>query len=155
MMLSDLTFTSKDKQMASRIELSWDVNEADHQAILKPLRAYNVANGGAPAHENFALLLRDSASNEVIGGLHGAIAYQWMHIEHLFVPEQVRGQGTGSQLMKMAEDVARQKACIGIWLDTSSFQAPHFYQKLGFSEFGKITDYPPGHALHFFQKRLN
>jgi len=60
----------------------------------------------------------------------------------------------GSQLMRMAEDLAREKECVGIWLDTFSFQAPAFYQKMGYSELGQIVDYPPGHRRHFFQKRL-
>ncbi|MGH8409424.1 MAG: GNAT family N-acetyltransferase, partial [Pseudomonas sp.] len=47
-----------------------------------------------------------------------------------------------------------EKGCAGIWLDTFSFQAPGFYRKLGFSEFGHIAEYPPGHTRHFFQKHL-
>jgi hypothetical protein len=30
---------------------------------------------------------------------------------------------------------------------------PH-YRKMGYSEFGHIVDYPPGHKRFFFQKRL-
>jgi ribosomal protein S18 acetylase RimI-like enzyme len=56
--------------------------------------------------------------------------------------------------MQRAEDLAREKDCVGIWLDTFSFQAPEFYKKLGFSECGEILDYPLGHKRHFFQKRL-
>jgi hypothetical protein len=56
--------------------------------------------------------------------------------------------------MTMAEDLANEKRCLGIWLDTFDFQAPEFYKKLGFSQFGEIVDYPPGHSRHYFQKRL-
>ena len=77
-----------------------------------------------------------------------------MYIELLSVPEQGRGQGVGSELMTMAESMAKEKNCLGIWLDTFSFQAPEFYKKLGFSQFGEIVDYPPGHRRHYFQKRL-
>ncbi len=140
--------------MALEIELSLDVSEEDRQALLKPLKAFNAANGGEVALENFALLLRDPASNEVVGGLYGRIAYRWMFVELLSIPEQMREQGTGARLMRETEDLARQKACIGIWLDTFSFQAPGFYRKQGFDEFGHIADYPPGHQRHFFQKRL-
>jgi len=47
----------------------------------------------------------------------------------------MRGQGIGERLMPMAEEVAQKKHCTGIWLETFSFQAPGFYQKLGYSEF--------------------
>lgn len=70
------------------------------------------------------------------------------------MPEQARGQGMGTKLMHMAEDLAREKNCIGVWLDTFDFQAPGFYQKLGYSELDQIVDYPPGHKRFFFQKRL-
>ena len=56
--------------------------------------------------------------------------------------------------MLFRSDLAREKECVGIWLDTFSFQAPAFYQKMGYSELGQIVDYPPGHRRHFFQKRL-
>src|SRR6516165_7091346 len=39
------------------------------------------------------------------------------------------------------------------WLDTFSFQARGFYEKLGYEEFGRL-DYPPGHHRHFLRKRL-
>jgi hypothetical protein len=55
----------------------------------------------------------------------------------------------------MAEDLAREKNCVGIWLDTFDFQAPDFYRKHGFSEFGQLQDYPPGHQRLFFHKRLD
>ncbi len=57
--------------------------------------------------------------------------------------------------MDMAETLAREKNCVGIWLDTFDFQAPEFYRQLGFSEFGQVNDYPPGHRRFFFQKCLD
>lgn len=104
--------------------------------------------------EQIALLVRDE-HDEILGGLYGRVFYQWFFVELLSVPEQGRGQGIGSRLMQMAEDLAREKECVGIWLDTFDFQAPQFYKKLGYSELGHIADYPPGHRRFFFQKRLN
>lgn len=116
--------------------------------------AHNLANGGDDAHETFALLLRDPDSNEVIGGLHGKVSYRWLLIDLVSVPESMRGQGIGKRLMRMAEEVAQKKHCTGIWLETFSFQAPGFYQKPGYSEFGRLADYPPGHTRIYYQKPL-
>ena len=139
--------------MTLRIERSQNPTDEERQAILLPLRAYNAAKAGVSTQEPVALLVRDE-SGEILGGLHGRVFYQWLYIDLLSVPEQARGQGMGTQLMQMAEDLAREKECIGIWLDTFDFQAPEFYRKLGYSELGQITDYPPGHKRFFFQKRL-
>ena len=139
--------------MSLRIERSQTPTDEERQAILLPLRAYNASKAGVSMQEPIALLVRDD-SGEILGGLYARVFYQWMFIELLSVPEQSRGQGLGSKLMRMAEDVAREKECVGVWLDTFDFQAPGFYQKLGYSELGEIVDYPPGHKRLFFQKRL-
>ncbi len=141
--------------MSTRIEVSVNPGEDERAAILRPLQAYNLAQAGDPKPEKIALLVRDEHSNEVIGGLYGEIFYRWLFIELLAIPEQTRGQGTGSRLMNMAEEVAREKDCVGIWLDTFDFQAPAFYQKHGFSEFGHLDDFPPQRTRFFFQKRLS
>ena len=38
--------------------------------------------------------------------------------------------------------------------NTFDFQAPGFYEKLGFEVFGVLADYPPGHKRFFMVKRL-
>lgn len=140
--------------MNVRIEHTANPTEEEVSAILTPLRAYNVSQAGESGAQKFALLLRDEEGNEVLGGLSGRIFYRWMFIELLAVPEQARGQGLGSRLMAMAEELANENDCVGIWLDTFDFQAPDFYRSLGYSECGRIKDYPPGHQRYFFQKRL-
>ncbi|CRL51792.1 GNAT family N-acetyltransferase [Pseudomonas sp. URMO17WK12:I11] len=139
--------------MTLRIEQSQNPTDAEREAILIPLRAYNTAQAGPGNPQPLALLVRDD-NGEILGGLYGRFFYQWLFIELLSVPEQARGQGLGSKLMQMAEDLAQEKECVGIWLDTFDFQAPEFYKRLGYSELGQIADYPTGHKRHFFQKRL-
>jgi hypothetical protein len=52
-----------------------------------------------------------------------------------------------------AEGRARERGCHSAWLDTFSFQARGFYEKLGYEEFGRL-EYPPDHYRHFMRKRL-
>ncbi|MEL1086376.1 MULTISPECIES: GNAT family N-acetyltransferase [Pseudomonas] len=139
--------------MNLRIELTQNPTEEQRQAILQPLIEYNDAQTGGSKSEPFALMVKDQ-NGEILGGLYGRMIFRWMFIELLSVPEQGRGQGIGSKLMAQAEALAREKNCYGLWLDTFDFQAPEFYRKLGFSQFGEIVDYPPGHKRHYFQKRL-
>ena len=139
--------------MNLRIELTQNPTEEQRQAILQPLIEYNDAQTGGSKSEPFALMVKDQ-NGEILGGLYGRMIFRWMFIELLSVPEQGRGQGIGSKLMAQAEALARENNCYGLWLDTFDFQAPEFYRKLGFSQFGEIVDYPPGHKRHYFQKRL-
>ncbi|WP_434702953.1 GNAT family N-acetyltransferase [Pseudomonas sp. Z1-12] len=139
--------------MTLRIERTDTPTDEERQAILAPLRAYNTAKTGGTVPELVAWLVRDE-QGEIVGGLYGRVFFSWLYIDLLVVPEQARGQGTGSTLMQMAEELAREKNCVGIWLDTFDFQAPAFYRKHGFTEIGQIDDYPPGHQHFFFQKRL-
>jgi GNAT superfamily N-acetyltransferase len=88
------------------------------------------------------------------GGLWAISLFGWMHVEMLLVPESMRGQGVGSSLMALAEAEAQRRGCLGIYVDTFSFQAGSFYEKMGFSQFGTLDDCPPGYARIFFQKRL-
>ena len=57
--------------------------------------------------------------------------------------------------MHKAEALARERDLVGLWLDTFSWQAPGFYERLGFIEVGRIPDHPPGEARIFLAKRLD
>ncbi|WP_421523408.1 hypothetical protein [Pseudomonas yamanorum] len=48
--------------MESAIELSFEVTEQERQAILQPLREYNISQCGENPFETFGLLLRDPAT---------------------------------------------------------------------------------------------
>ena len=126
-------------------------------AILEGLIAYNErqTEGRYAPPRYTAIALRDPESGKTVGGLTARIAYSRMFVELLFVPETLRGQGFGEKLMRQAADVAREAGCTGIWLDTFSFQAPDFYKRLGYTEFGTLADYPPGFTRHYLHKPLS
>lgn len=140
--------------MNMRIEQVVNPGDAERSAILKPLRAFNHSHLGDPHAETLALVIRDEQSDQIIGGLYGDIYHGWLFIELLAVPEQGRGKGIGSRLMSMAEEVARERGCVGMWLDTFDFQAPAFYERHGFSQFGHLDNFPAAHQRFFYQKRL-
>jgi GNAT superfamily N-acetyltransferase len=126
-------------------------SDEDRRAILNPLLAFNKAKTGNEDYERIALMLKDEAG-EAVGGLWAHLYYDWLFVELLFVPESLRDQDFGTQLLTEAERIARDKACVGIWLDTFSFQAPGFYRKNGYEQFGALENYPKGQARFFFRK---
>ena len=137
------------------IEQTDTPSEADYQALFVLLDAYNDEASARPEpSRKFALLLRDDAG-ALAGGLWAISYYDWMFIGQLVLPAALRGTGLGSRLLRQAEAEARARGCIGVWLDSFAFQAPGFYRKQGYTEFGRIDAYPRGHARHFFLKRLD
>jgi GNAT superfamily N-acetyltransferase len=125
----------------------------DRVAILAPLIEFNLRNASPPNLRPLALLLKDQQGNTT-GGLWGRTAYDWLFVELLAVPETSRGQGVGAALIRRAEEIAAERGCIGVWLDTFAFQARGFYEKLGYSVFGQLDDHPKGSARYFLSKRL-
>ena len=121
--------------------------------MVEPLVAYNTDQTGIADFKPLAVVLMDS-SGDVIGGLWGRTAYGWLFVELLFVPESLRGQGVGSDLMHRAETEAVARGCHAAWLDTFQFQARGFYERLGYTCFGELTDYPPGFSRYFMKKVL-
>jgi len=126
---------------------------ADREAVLALLIAYNDSQTGPHGYKPLAVLLRDAAGS-TIGGLCGRSVYDWLYVDLLAVPEPLRRQGIGAQLMRRAEAVALERGCVGIWVDTYGFQARGFYEKLGYELFGTIDDHPRGSHRFFFRKRL-
>jgi GNAT superfamily N-acetyltransferase len=127
---------------------------AERASILDPLNAYNEMRGGPSGYRTLALLLRDLKSGETIGGLWAMSAYDWLRIDLLFVPDQLRGEGLGTRLVRQAEEIALERGHVGIWLDTFEFQAFGFYQKLGYEVFGVLPDHPRGRPHFFLHKRF-
>lgn len=99
--------------------------------------------------------MNEPETGEQIGGLWGMSAGGWFFVEMIFVPEEYRGRGVGTTLIRAAEDAARSRGCVGIRLDTFTFQAPEFYEKLGYKAFGRLKNFPPGHERIFYFKQLD
>ena len=101
----------------------------------------------------FAVSVRDGEGT-VIGGLIGEFRLDWLYIDWLWVDGSQRGKGHGAALMALAEQEARALGKTHVFLWTWSFQAPGFYEGLGFVECGRITDHPKGHDNIQYVKRL-
>ena len=64
----------------------------------------------------------------------------------------MRGKSYGTRLLLSAQDYARERDAVGATLETYSFQARPFYQRLGYELCGSIDGYPPGHTKFFLRK---
>lgn len=138
--------------MATNITFIDGPGEEETQAVLQPLLESNLQRGPLPGLNRFAFVLTSDAG--IIGGLIGRTAYDWAVIELLYVPTEMRGIGTGQSLVTRAEELARDRGCVGIWLDSFGFQAPGFYQRLGYEIFGELPENPRGQSRYFLRKLL-
>lgn len=135
-----------------QITLEATPTPALRQELFTRIDAYNDAcTGLTEPVQPLALVLRDPERRPE-GGLLGVSYYGWLIVTQLFVPAPLRGHRMGSLLLRLAESEALARGCHGIWLESFSFQAPGFYRRHGFEEFGALADYPPGHIRHFFAK---
>jgi GNAT superfamily N-acetyltransferase len=141
--------------MTYRIELKAAPAPNDRAEILRRIDAFNDARTGPELDLPLALLILDEQDGSPQGGLWGRSYYGWLFVELLIVPEPLRGTGVGTELIRRAEAEAIRRGCHGVWLDSFTFQAPGFYQKLGYETFGVLDDYPPGHSRVFLRKRLD
>jgi GNAT superfamily N-acetyltransferase len=121
--------------------------------IGRSLIGYNSASFGPMNIQPLLLTVRDGAGT-LHAGLGGKIFYQWLAVDLLWVAEALRGKGLGTSLLRRAEDEARARGCANVWLDTIGAKSPAFYEKNGYSAWGELPDYPPGHKRTFFRKSL-
>ncbi|MFU8763704.1 MAG: GNAT family N-acetyltransferase [Haliea sp.] len=98
--------------------------------------------------------LARSEQGAITAALTADILWDWMYIDELWVCAERRGEGFGSSLMLRAEDFARHRQLQGVWLWTQSWQGERFYQKLGYREFTRFEDFPPGHSRIGYRKPL-
>lgn len=138
---------------AVRIEPLPQPTAEDRAAILAPLHAYSRERGFAWRPAALVLALRDD-SGRIVGGLIGETQWGWLRISILAVCEGLRGGGWGRRLVEEAEGRAIDAGCHSAWVDTFSFQAPGFYQRLGYTVFGELPDYPVGQVRIFLRKQL-
>ena len=114
---------------------------------------FNAAATGYRDGESFSATQRDD-TGVIRAGISG---YTWggcCYITNLWVHDSTRGQGLGSRLLRAAERHAKTRGCVVMLLSSHSFQAPAFYERLGFTPQAIVVDHPPGHTNIHFAKRL-
>ncbi|GJJ02199.1 N-acetyltransferase [Duganella rhizosphaerae] len=125
----------------------------DMQELVKGLTAYNAAqaNGETP---NYLVATVKDDGGKLVGGLLGATYLGWLQIQVVWLDDSVRGLGYGSELMAIAEREGLRRGVQKAFVETLSFQALPFYEKLGYTVFSRLADFPPGGARYALTKKL-
>lgn len=122
--------------MSYSIGFENDLSLVEDKILHDKILQFNFEKSGFNA-KLFTILVRDDMNN-IVGGLKGYCYGNSSFIDILFLDEGVRGNGFGTQLMQLAEQEAKKNDCDFIHLDTFSFQALPFYQKLGYTIFAEL-----------------
>lgn len=136
-------------------ELIEDRDAAEARAVGENLSRHRTqALGGPPASQPIVLVHR-APDGTLLAGLVAEVALDWLFVEKFWVDESLRGQGIGGAMLEQAEAEAKARGAIGAHLYTSSFQAPAFYRRQGYTALGTLGERPAGHTRYWFGKRFD
>lgn len=136
-----------------RVELDERPRPDDARVVSEGLLDFNRAVIGDSHEVQLGVFVRDE-NGRVIGGLLGHVKWRWVYVAKLWLPDELRGHGVGTRVMRAVEEYAQRHDCLGIYLDTFEYQALPFYEKLGYVQFGVLDGYPPGYRQFHLLKTL-
>ena len=113
-----------------------------------------VRGAGRPIHEEGLVRREGLLFAEPLRGVVGEVWAGWLFIKLLWLHEALRRQDLGSEAVGTLEAEARRLGATQAYVDTFSFQAPDFYRKLGYHEFGRLEGWPLGHSRYWMTKAL-
>jgi GNAT superfamily N-acetyltransferase len=138
-----------------RTEMNWTIqlepDEEEVRALRRRLKNFNIAQAQADEGQGLAIFVKDD-EERLLAGVYGWLWGGCLEVDYLWVDEGQRGQGIGRKLMLELEEEAQKRGCHTAVLDTYSFQAPGFYENLGYEAFGIVDGYGRGYQKYFFRK---
>ena len=129
-------------------------NSNDIASLSKGLTAHTLPQTPAQVFQSIASFMRDE-NGKLLGCVWGYINWNWLQVGLVWLSEDLRSGGYGKQLFLALEDIARERGCEFAHLDTFSYQARPFYEKLGYEVFATLENYPPGQQRFFMKKALH
>ena len=133
--------------------MNFNPTEKEIEFVNNALQKFNDEIVGPDNHELLNIVEYDNTGN-IIAGILGGTYWGWMHIDILWVDEDHRKQGLGTQLLKAAESEAINRGCHSVHVDTMSWQAPEFYKKHGYEIISELNDIPNGNKKYHLIKKF-
>lgn len=132
----------------------WDVKfrpEEEVQHSIEGLRDYN--RQFMKESSDLSCCVEDETGH-CVGGITAWRADELIYVDLLFVEESKRKSGLGKRLLSTVEEEGRRLGARRIELNTFGFQAPGFYEKLGYRRFGAIEPAIGSYGHYFYVKEL-
>ena len=135
-------------------ELEFEVTEnsssTDLDFLTQKINEESVGQGSAYP---FAIFIRNK-EGKIIAGSNGSIIFGSIYTDQLWVDPNLRGRGVGKKLMKVTHEYGKKHGCSLATVTTMDFQAPDFYQKLGYKIDFSREGYSKGASCIFMSKKL-
>ncbi len=128
-------------------------NPQDKQIMVDGMLAHHARKGHPRKTDTFSILLKDN-TGVLKGVVVASVLWNGLHIDTLWIDETVRNQKWGSTLMSLAEKEGCLRGATIAYTDTFTWQAPDFYEKMGYSLYGKIDNFPEGNSLSYYWKKI-
>ena len=140
--------------MDTILTLTDDPDDAFRELLNEGLNSHNHEQAGYADRRSLAVVVGDTQTGKPLGGVLGRTSFGLLFIDLVYLPDALRGRDIGKRMIEMAEAEGRRRGCRAAVLYTISFQAPGFYEKLGWRVFGEIPCDPPGTSRVFMTKDL-
>ena len=140
-----------------RIEVTTAPSKEDLSVISNGIKSFNqkhIPDDVVFEPDTSFSVFAKNDQGDVIGGIRATAFWNYCIIELLWLSEDTRGSGVGTQLIKAAEECALEKGFNYMRTETLSFQAKPFYEKQGYRVYGELPDYPQGHTTYCLMKKL-
>jgi ribosomal protein S18 acetylase RimI-like enzyme len=125
----------------------------DKAVVKNGLLSHHLKSGRQRKTETFNIILKNK-SDDLVGAIVVTLLWNGMEINSLWVEESLRGKGWGRKLHKAAENEGLKRGATISYTNTFPWQAPKFYEKLGYKLYGKLEGFPEGSFLSYYSKNL-
>ncbi len=145
------------KTEANRFDIITNPSDEEMKEFQKGLETYNMEKTDGEFNspkEWLSLVLKDNDGN-IVGGIMTSTLYWIQYLEVLWVDDKYRGLGYGRDLVLESEKLAKENGCITSQTYTFSFQAPEFYQAIGYKLIATYDGYVNDITELILMKRLD
>jgi len=129
--------------------------KGDLEYICNKLVQYNLSKVPKTQEKEFEdinIKYIDDENNIIAGCIARMYCWNVVYVDVLWVDELYKNKGFGSKLINEIEQIAKEKECDLIHLDTFDFQAKDFYLKHGYEIFGVLEGCPKEHCRYYLKK---
>jgi GNAT superfamily N-acetyltransferase len=141
----------------SRYKIISDPSSGDVMEFQQGLESYNLkkTNGEFNSPQPWHNLVLKDHDGTVVGGISTSTLYWTQYLEVLWVDEKHRRLGYGRDLVLEAQRLAKEIGCISSHVYTFSWQAPDFYQAVGYDLLVTYDGYHGRIKEHILMTRLD